>query len=89
MQVWEHAALQSEFMVGHQSSDDFDPELCYRSATVVAQQSFSNPTAYANCTAFDAITRRPSPCHDRTLHNERQLNVPQQVDSHVYIADCR
>ena len=30
VQVWEHAALQSEFMVGHQSSDDFDPELCYR-----------------------------------------------------------
>ena len=30
VQVWEHAALQSEFMVGHQSSDIFDPELCYR-----------------------------------------------------------
>lgn len=39
VQVWEHAALQSEFMVGHQSSDDFDPELCYRQATVRAQQS--------------------------------------------------
>lgn len=39
VQVWEHAALQSEFMVGHQSSDDFDPELCYRQATVNAQQS--------------------------------------------------
>ena len=38
VQVWEHAALQSEFMVGHQSSDDFDPELCYRQATVKAQQ---------------------------------------------------
>lgn len=28
--VWEQAALQSEFMVGRQSSDGFDPEVCYR-----------------------------------------------------------
>ena len=46
VQVWEQAALQSEFMVGRQSSDGFDPELCYRQDSAeIAWQSTSTPAA--------------------------------------------
>ena len=78
VQVWEQAALQSEFMVGRQSSDGFDPELCYRQDTAGIDLAVNpNFTGHSRC----ASLLMPSKCHlgHAACHTGAQGGWPPQT----------